>query len=152
MNAVQTATVAPIPATAATTPARLPMVGMLRALLLAEAVLGLGLAIFLSMLAAGMRDFVGGDAGLAAEETIRFAAGGAFVFAIFAAVASRGARRRRGWAWTLAALLQVVAAIGTGVAIMTATWHPALLIGFGAAAAVMLVLSTPSVRSALGQE
>lgn len=142
MNAVQTATVAPI--APGTTSVRLPMIGALRVLLLTEAALTLGLAIFLSMLAA--------DAGRAAEETIRFAAGGAFLFAIFAAVASRGARRRRSWSWTLAALLQVAAAIGTSVAIMTATWHPAFLVGFAAPAAVMLVLSTPSVRGALGQE
>ena len=86
------------------------------------------------------------------EETLRFAAGGAFLFAIFAAIASRGARRRRGWAWTLAAILQVVLAIGTGVAIMAAEWQNVFLIGFGAAAIVMLVLSTTSVRRALGQE
>lgn len=158
MNAVQPATVHPasIPASAevfagVTGATRLPMIGLLRTLLLTEAVLALVFTIFLSMLAAAMSDFLGGDAGRAAEETIRFAAGGAFLFAIFAAIASRGARRRRSWSWTLAALLQVVAAIGTGVAVMTATWHPGFLIGFAAPAVVMLVLSTASVRRALGQ-
>ena len=43
-------------------------------------------------------------------------------------------------------------AIGTGVAIMAAEWQNVFLIGFGAAAIVMLVLSTTSVRRALGQE
>ena len=148
MNAAPTAA-APITTVDATP--RVPMIGLLRALLLSEAVAGVVLAIFLSLLAAAERD-LGGDAGRAAEETLRFAAGGAFLFAIFAAIASRGARRRRGWAWTLAAILQVVLAIGTGVAIMAAEWQNVFLIGFGAAAIVMLVLSTTSVRRALGQE
>lgn len=155
MNAVQTASVQSAPVTSVApvqTSARLPMIGILRTFLLAEAALAVSVAVFLSLLAAAMRDFVGGDAGRAAEEAIRFAAGAAFLFAIFAAVASRGARRRRSWSWTLAALLQVAAAIGTGVAVLTAAWHPALLVGFAAPAAVMLVLSTSSVRRALGQE
>jgi hypothetical protein len=149
MNAAPTAA-APITTVDATP--RVTMNGLLRALLLSEAAAGVVLAIFLSLLAAAERDFLGGDAGRAAEETLRFAAGGAFLFAIFAAIASRGARRRRGWAWTLAAILQVVLAIGTGVAIMAAEWQNVFLIGFGAAAIVMLVLSTTSVRRALGQE
>ena len=120
-----------------------PLIGLLRALLLSEAVATLVLAIFLSLLA-------GVDA--EAETSLRFAAGAAFLFAIFAAVASRGARRRRAWAWTMAAILQVVLAIGTGVAVMAAEWHPAYLIGFGLAAVVMVVLSTGPVRSALGQD
>jgi hypothetical protein len=149
MNAVQTAA-API-STVDAVP-RVPMIGLLRALLLSEAVAGLVLAILLSLLAAAERDFLGGDAGRAAEQTLRFAAGGAFMFAVFAAIASRGARRRRGWAWTLAAILQVVLAIGTGIAIMAVEWQGFFLIGFAAAAIVMLVLSATSVRRALGQE
>jgi hypothetical protein len=149
MNAVQTAA-API-STVDAVP-RVPMIGLLRALLLGEAVAGLVLAILLSLLAAAERDFLGGDAGRAAEQTLRFAAGGAFMFAVFAAIASRGARRRRGWAWTLAAILQVVLAIGTGIAIMAVEWQSFFLIGFAAAAVVMLVLSATSVRRALGQE
>lgn len=148
MNAVQTA--APPIATVDAVP-RVPMIGVLRTLLLSEAVAGLALAIFLSLLAAAERDFLGGDLGRAAEETLRFAAGGAFLFAVFAAIASRGARRRRGWAWTLSAILQVLLAIGTGLAIMAAEWQTFFLIGFAAAAIVMLVLSTTSVRRALGQ-
>ena len=150
MNALQTAAAPPI-ATVDSVP-RVPMVGVLRALLMGEAFATLALAIFLSMLAAGLRDFLGGDAGRAAEESLRFAAGAAFLFAIFAAVASRGARRRRSWAWTLAAILQVLLAIGTGVAVIAAEWHPLFLVGFGAAALVMLVLSSTAVRRALGQE
>ena len=149
MNAVQTAAV---PLTPVDRVSRVPMIGVLRALLLSEAAAGLGLAIFFSLLAAAERDFLGGDAGRAAEETLRFAAGGAFLFAVFAAVASRGARRRRRWSWTLSAMLQVVVAIGTGVAVIAVEWQAFFLAGFAAAAIVMLVLSTTSVRRALDQE
>jgi hypothetical protein len=149
MNAVHTAAV---PLTPVDRVSRVPMIGVLRALLLSEAVAGLGLAIFFSLLAAAERDFLGGDAGRAAEETLRFAAGGAFLFAVFAAVASRGARRRRRWSWTLSAMLQVVVAIGTGVAVIAVEWQAFFLAGFAAAAIVMLVLSTTSVRRALDQE
>ena len=128
------------------------MVGTLRALLLTEAALGVAAAVFLSVLAVALRDFLGGESGLTAEQNVRFAAGGAILFAIFAAIASRGARRRRRWAWTLSALLQLVLAISTGLAIMLAAWHPAYLIGFALAASVMIVLSSGSVRRALGQE
>jgi heme A synthase len=83
---------------------------------------------------------------------LRFAAGFAFVFAIVATFASRGARRRRPGSWTLAAILQLILAVGTGIAILVATWHPIYLVGFALAAVVMLVLSTASVRRALGQE
>lgn len=129
------------------TTSRLPMVGLLRVLLLTEAAAGLALAVFLSLVA----DAVGDRVGIADETNLRFAAGGAFLFALFAAIASRGARRRRAWSWTMAAILQVLLAIGTGVAIMVAEWHPVYLIGFGLASAVMLVLSVASVRRALGQ-
>jgi hypothetical protein len=135
----------PAQPTTTTPDAGVPAIGLLRALLLGEAALGLALAVFLSMLAVALRQQFGG------EETLRFAASGAFVFAIAAAIASRGARRRRGWAWTLAALLQLALAIGTGVAMILTEWHPAYLIGFALAAVVMLVLSTSSVRAALGQ-
>jgi peptidoglycan/LPS O-acetylase OafA/YrhL len=132
--------------------ARVPMVGVLRALLLAEAAGALVLAIFLSLLAGAQGEFVGGDAGRSAEEGLRFAAGGAVLFAIAAAIASRGARRRRPWAWTLAAILQVIGAVATGVAVLVTEWHPLFLGGFAIAAVVMLVLSSASVRRALGQE
>lgn len=130
---------------------RMPMLGVLRMLMLTEAMATLGLAIVLSGVAAGLRDGLAGDAGIAAETNVRFAAGASFLFAIFAAVASRGARRRRAWAWTMAAILQVLLAVGTGIAVMVAEWHPAYLAGFVLATAVMLVISTGSVRRALGQ-
>ena len=126
---------------------RLPMVAVLRALLLTEAAAGLVLAVALSLVASA----VGDRFGIADETNVRFAAGAAFLFALFAAIASRGARRRRGWSWTMAAILQVLLAIGTGIAIMVAEWHPAYLVGFALASAVMLVLSSASVRRALGQ-
>jgi hypothetical protein len=129
----------------------LPMIGLLRVLLLLEAGLGLALAIALSVVAGEQLESLGGDSGRSAEISLRFAAAASFVFAIFAAIASRGARRRRGWAWTLAAILQVVIAVGTGIAVLTAEWHPVFLVGFGLAAAVMLVLSAPSVRRVLGK-
>ncbi len=138
MTALPTAAPATVPMT------RAPMMTVLRFLLLVEAVAGLALAIYLSLVA--------GDAGADAENSLRFAAGGAFLFAIFAALASRGARRRRGWAWTLSAILQVILAIGTGIAVMVAEWHPAYLVGFALAAVVMIVLSAGSVRRSLGQE
>ena len=146
MNALQTATAVPAAQTT-----RVPLMGALRGLLVSQAILTLGLAIFFSLLAAGLRDFLGGEAGRAAETTVRFAAGGAFLYAVFAAIAARGARRRRGWSWTMAAVLQLLLAIGTGVAVMTAEWHPIYLFGFGLAAVTMLVLSATSVRRALGQ-
>jgi hypothetical protein len=148
MNAIP-ASLQPMPSSSTS---RSLEIGLLRVLLISEAALGLALAILLSMVASQMNAFLGGEAGRAAEQTFRFAAGFSFLFAIFAVVASRGARRRRGWAWTLAALLQLILAIGTGIAILTATWHPTYLLGFALAAVVMLVLSTSSVRRALGQE
>lgn len=149
MNALQTATP---PLQPAVTPmSRSGMIGALRALLLLEAALTLGLAIFLSLLAAGLRDFLGGDSGRAAEETVRLVAGFSFVVAILAAVASRGARRRRGWSWTLAAVLQLIVAVGTAVAVLVAEWHPVYLVGFALAAVIMTVLSTTAVRRVLGQ-
>ncbi|MDQ4035175.1 MAG: hypothetical protein M3153_04520 [Chloroflexota bacterium] len=130
---------------------RVMSIGLLRGLLLTEAGLALVLAVGLSMVASALGSSIGGDPGQAAEQNMRFAAGAAIMFAILAAVASRGARRRRGWSWTLAALLQLIVAIGTGIAVMTASWHPAYLLGFALAGIVMLVLSTTSVRQGLGQ-
>jgi hypothetical protein len=145
MNALSSATVVAGPAT------RVPLMGVLRGLLMSQALLAVGLTVFLSLLAAGFRDFLGGDAGQSAETSVRFAAGAAVLFAIFAAVAARGARRRRRWSWTMAALLQLVLAIGAGVAVMVADWHPLYLLAFALAAVTMLTLSAASVRRALGQ-
>jgi cytochrome bd-type quinol oxidase subunit 2 len=150
MNAVPSAALTP--GASSGTESRVVGIGVLRALLLGEAVLGLVTAIGLSMLASDQSASVGGEAGRAAEQTLRFAAGFSFLFAILAAFSSRGARRRRSWAWTLAALLQLILAVGTGIAILTAAWHPVYLLGFALPAVVMLVLSAPSVRRALGQE
>lgn len=127
------------------------LVGILRSLLLLESVLAIGLAVLLSLLAAGLRSSLAGELGVTAEMNVRFAAGAAILFAIFAAIAARGARRRRSWAWTMGAILQVLLAVGTGIAVLVAEWHPAYLAGFGLATGVMLVLSAPSVRRSLGQ-
>lgn len=121
-------------------------------LLLLEAAFGLVVAILLSSVADGVRETLGTDAGRAAEERARFAAAGAFIFAIAAAITARGAWRRRTWAWTTAAFLQLIVAIVTGIAMFTAGWHPLYLLAFVLAALVMLVLSTGGVRRALGQE
>lgn len=137
---------------AATPLSRSAMVGALRALLLLEAALLLGLAIVLSLLAAGLADSIGGGSGRAAEESVRLVAGFSFVAAILAAVASRGARRRRAWSWTLSAVLQLIVAVGTAIAVFVAEWHPLYLVAFGVAALAMLALSTTAVRRALGQE
>lgn len=149
MNAYPTAAVGSRPS--ASGAPRVLGIGLLRGLLLTEAGLALALAILLSMLASALGNSIGGEPGQVAEQNVRFAAGAAIVFAILAALASRGARRRRGWSWTLAALLQLILAIGTGIAIMTAPWHPTYLIGFAIAGIVMLMLSTTSVRQGLGQ-
>ena len=139
-------TAAPAPAVTTETP-REPMVGVLRGLLLAEAAGGLVLAILLTMGAS----MVGADQGPDAAVPLQFAAAGAFLLGLFAAIASRGARRRRSWSWTLAAMLQVVIALATGITIFSLEWHPIYVVPFAAAAFVMLVLSTSSVRRALGQ-
>lgn len=121
--------------------ASLPMIGLLRGLLLLEALGLLAVTIYLSMIASDSVD----------ETTIRFAAGGCIILAILAASASRRVRRRRNSGWTLAAILQVIVAIGTGAAVLVAEWHPLLIIGFAFPALIMLVLSTGEVRRALGQ-
>lgn len=116
--------------------------GVLRALLLLETAAGLAGAIGLSILA-------GNDP--ANEIPLRFAAAASLFFGLFAAIASRGVRRRRGWSWTMGAVLQVLLALGTGIAILVAPWHPAMLAGFALPVLIMLVLSVGSVRGALGQ-
>lgn len=122
----------------------------LRVLLLAEAAGGVALAILLSLVATGMRDLAPDDIG--ADTGVRFAAAGAFLLGMAAAIAARGVRRRRSWSWTLAAFIQLVLAIGTGVVVLLADWHAAYLTGFLVAAAVLLILSSAPVRRALGQD
>lgn len=141
MNAVQTAAVQPTTLTS-TDSGRSLSIGLLRALLLGEAIMALILGVGLSIAATHA------DAG---DNALRFAAGASVIVAIAAAIGSRGARRRRPWAWTLAAILQVIAAVGTGLAVLATEGHPAVLLGFVIAAAVMLVLSTGPVRRQLGQ-
>lgn len=131
-------------------PRELSKVGTLRALLLFEAVAGVLLTIVLSSLAAGVRGLDPADIG--ADAGVRFAASAAFIFAILAAIAARGVRRRRPWSWTLAAVLQLVLAIAGGMAVLAADWHPAYLATFLLAGVLMLVLSTGAVRRDLGQE
>lgn len=118
-----------------------------RVILLGEAVLALGVSIFLSLLASGMGTFSGPEA----EITVRWASAAAFLLAVAAAIASRGVRRRRGWAWTTAAVVQLLIAVGTGVAVLNVAWHPAYLVGFMLPALAMLVLCTGAVRRELGQ-
>ncbi len=122
-------------------------------LLLAEAALGVFVAIYLSDVAGDYRTALG-DAGIGREESTRFAAGGAFLFAIAAFIASNGARRHRAWSWTLAAVLQLVLAIAAGIALFAAGGEgtaAVYLVAFALAAATMVLLSTSSVRRALGQ-
>ncbi|HEX9609282.1 MAG TPA: hypothetical protein VGA26_00710 [Candidatus Limnocylindria bacterium] len=123
-------------------------------LLLLQAVFALAVTIFLSLLAGDQRSAIGGEAGIAAENATRFAAGGAILFAILAYVASRGARRRRSWSWTLGAVLQLILAVAAGIAMIVAGASgltAAYLVAFGLAAVTMLLLSTSAVRQALGQ-
>jgi len=150
MNATPTVTFEHVPR--GLTSGRAVSLGILRTLMIGEAALALVMAIGLSILASALNESLGGAQGQSTEQSVRFAAGFSMLFAIAAAVASRGVRRHRAWSWTLAALLQLVLAIGTGFAVVTAVWHPAYLLGFGLATVVMLVLSTASVRRALGQE
>jgi ATP/ADP translocase len=142
------------PIAARARPATRRTVTVLWILLLAEAALGLFMAIYLSDVAGDYRSALG-DAGIEREEPTRFAAGGAFVFAIAAFIASNGARRHRMWSWTLAAVLQLILAIVAGIALFAAGGEgspAAYLLAFALAAATMILLSTAPVRRALGQE
>lgn len=140
---------APTPAVSASTSPRVHGSGAVTALsvlLLAEAAFALAVTIFLSLVA--------GEQSGGAETSTRFAAGGAFLFAIAAYVAFRGARRRRSWSWTLGAVLQLLLAIAAGIAMVTAGEAGATaahLVAFALAAGTMVLLSTSAVRRALGQ-
>lgn len=123
-------------------------------LLLLQAAFALAVTVFLSLLAGDQRGAIGGEAGIAAENATRFAAGGAILFAILAYVAFRGARRRRSWSWTLGAVLQLILAVAAGIAMVVAGASgltAAYLVAFGLAAVTMLLLCTSGVRRALGQ-
>lgn len=123
-------------------------------MLLAEAALGLLAAIQLSILAGEYRVTLSGEAAVSAEVSTRFAAAGAFILAIGAVVAVVGVRRRRAWSWSLAALLQLIMAVGAALAMVTAGEEGITvghLLAIGLAGLAMLLLSTPQVRRALGQ-
>lgn len=122
-------------------------------LLLAEAALGVFMAIYLSDVAGDYRGSLA-TSGTGPEESARFAAGGAFLFAIAAFIASNGVRRWRPWSWTLSAVLQLILAITAAIALFAAGGEgtsAAYLGAFGLAAATMILLSTWGVRRALGQ-
>lgn len=121
----------------------------LRWALLLEAAAGVALAVILSLVATGIRDLNPDDIG--ADAGVRFAAAGAVLLAVALAIVARGVRRRRSWSWTAAAMVQVLIAIGTAAAVFIADWHPAYLVGSGVAAALLVLLSMPDVRRALGQ-
>lgn len=118
------------------------MPAVLRLLLLLEALGLLGVTIALSMMA--------GQAG-ADEVPLRFAAGGTIILAILALYAARWVQQRRSRGWTMAAIIQVFIGFGTAAAIFVAEWQAAFIAGFAVPTLVMLVLSTASVREALGQ-
>ena len=140
------------PVVARPRPAGYRAVTVLWVLLLAEAALGLFIAIYLSDVAGDYANALGEGTGR--EVSTRFAAGGAFLFAIAAFIAANGARRHRPWAWTLGAVLQLILAIAAGIALFSAEGDGApigYLVAFALAAATLLLLSTGSVRRALGQ-
>ncbi|MGI8930402.1 MAG: hypothetical protein ACR2F5_03755 [Candidatus Limnocylindria bacterium] len=129
-------------------------INALWALLLLEIAFAMAVTIFLSIAAGDQRNSIGGEAGVAAENSTRFAAGGAFLFAIAAYFAFRGVRRRRTWAWTLSAVLQLILAISGAIAMLaTGEAGPTVgfLVAFALAAITMIVLSTSGVRRAMGQ-
>ncbi len=127
-------------------------IGSVRIVLLVEALATVALAIVLSLLAAAERNFLGGESGARAETLFQCAAAGAFLLGVAAAIAARGVRRRRAWSWTTSAVVQLLVAVGTAIAVVALPWHPAFLIGFAVPSLAMLLLCLPSVRRALGQE
>lgn len=119
---------------------------LLAVLLGLEAVLALAVAIGLSMVA-GAAD----EAGDGAATGLRFAAGGAVIAAIVAYRAARNAWRARRRAYAQAGILQLVVVAGLALGMVVAGWHPALLGVIALATGVFILLSTQSVRNALGQ-
>lgn len=149
MNAIDSAIPSPAPTPSWTLWPR--GIVILRTVLMLEALLTLAAAIVLSMLAAALSDFLGGSSGRAAEETVRFVAAFAFLVAVAGAITARGVRRARPWAWTAAAILQLIVAGASAVALLIGPWHPAYIAGFVLPVLGLLAVSAPSVRRTLGQ-
>ena len=130
------ATYAPAP-----TPRRPVSVLLLTALLAIESAAALGACVFLSMLAPRA------DGGTMVA--LQFAAGGLLLFAIAAYVAARKAYRRRRWVHTFTAVLQLLVVVAIFAATIAGGWQPAFLIGLVLAAALLAVLTMPSLTEAL---
>jgi hypothetical protein len=131
------ATYAPAPA-----PRRPASVLLLTGLLAVESAVALGACVFLSMLAPRA------DSGTMIA--LQFAAGGLLLFAIAAYVAARKAYRRRRWVHTFTAVLQLLVVVAIFAATIAGGWQPAFLIGLVLAAALLAVLTMPSLTEALG--
>lgn len=89
--------------------------------------------------------------GAAGETGLRFLAGAAIVAAVGAYVAARAVLRERAWSYATAAVLQIGVALGVSALAQATGWHAVHLGAVGIAAAIMLGLSLPSVRTTLGQ-
>jgi membrane-associated PAP2 superfamily phosphatase len=123
------------------TPRRPASVVVLTLLLAVESAVALGACVFLSLLAP-----TAGDGTMVA---LQFAAGGLLLFAIAAYVGARKAHRRRRWVHTFTAVLQLLVVVSIFVATIAGGWQPAFLIGLVLAAALLAVLSMPSLTEAL---
>lgn len=114
---------------------------LLTLLLAVESAVALGACVFLSMLAP--------TAGDGTTVALQFAAGGLLLFAIAAYVGARKAYRRRRWVHTFTAILQLLVVVSIFVATVAGGWQPAFLVGLVLAAALLAVLSMPSLSEAL---
>lgn len=124
------------------TPRKPASVVLLAALLGVESAVAFGACVFLSMLAP--------TASAGTMVALQFAAGGLLLFAIAAYVAARMAYRRKRSVHTFTAVLQLLVVVAVFVATIAGGWQPAFLIGLGLAAALLAVLSMPSLTEALG--
>ena len=130
------ATYAPAPA-----PRRPVSVLLLTALLAVESAAALAACVFLSMLAP--------RADSSTMVALQFAAGGLLLFSIATYVAARKAYRRRHWVHTFTAVLQLLVVVAIFAATIAGGWQPAFLIGLVLAAALLAVLTMPSLTEAL---
>lgn len=119
---------------------------VLAGLLGVEAVLALAVGIGLSMVAGAAE-----QAGDPAATSLRFAAGGGVILAIFAYRAARNAWRARPRAYAQAGIIQLLVVAGVALAMVAVGWQPALLGPMALAAGAFVLLSVPSVRESLGQ-